>query len=66
MEKKKRTGWAYSPAKIYRELKMVEWPGVKSLLSSSLLVIVFTFAFGFYFFLCELLSTGLIRALVNL
>lgn len=58
-EKKEKKGWAYSPANVMRELKKVKWPSVKQLSKDSLLVIVFTLLFGLYFFVCEILSTGL-------
>ena len=64
-EKKKKKGWAYSPANVMRELKKVKWPSVKQLSKDSLLVIVFTLLFGLYFFVCEILSTGLVSKIVG-
>lgn len=48
-----------------RELKKVKWPSVKQLSKDSLLVIVFTLLFGLYFFVCEILSTGLVSKIVG-
>ena len=64
-EKKEKKGWAYSPANVMRELKKVNWPSVKQLSKDSLLVIVFTLLFGLYFFVCEILSTGLVSKIVG-
>ena len=64
-EKKEKKGWAYSPANVMRELKKVKWPSVKQLSKDSLLVIVFTLLFGLYFFVCEILSTGLVSNIVG-
>ena len=64
-EKKEKKGWAYSPASVMRELKQVKWPSVKQLSKDSLLVIVFTLLFGLYFFVCEILSTGLVSKIVG-
>ena len=50
-EKKERT---YSPSKVFKEL-----------MSSSALVIVFTVLFGLYFFVCEILSSGLVKMIVG-
>ena len=64
-EKNEKKGWAYSPANVMRELKKVKWPSVKQLSKDSLLVIVFTLLFGLYFFVCEILSTGLVSKIVG-
>ena len=61
-EKKERT---YSPSKVFKELKTVKWPTFKELMSSSGLVIVFTVLFGLYFFVCEILSSGLVKMIVG-
>ena len=61
-EKKERT---YSPSKVFKELKTVKWPTFKELMSSSGLVIVFTVLFGLYFFVCEFLSSGLVKMIVG-
>lgn len=61
-EKKERT---YSPSKVFKELKTVKWPTFKELMSSSGLVIVFTVLFGLYFFVCEVLSSGLVKMIVG-
>ena len=61
-EKKERT---YSPSKVFKELKTVKWPTFKELMSSSALVIVFTVLFGLYFFVCEILSSGLVKMIVG-
>ena len=61
-EKKER---AYTPAKVFAELKNVEWPGFKGLCKTSTLVIVFTLLFGVYFFICELAASGLIKLILN-
>lgn len=61
-EKKERT---YSPSKVFKELKAVKWPTFKELMSSSGLVIVFTVLFGLYFFVCEFLSSGLVKMIVG-
>ena len=61
-EKKERT---YSPSKVFKELKTVKWPTFKELISSSGLVIVFTVLFGLYFFVCEFLSSGLVKMIVG-
>ena len=55
-EKKERT---YSPSKVFKELKTVKWPTFKELMSSSGLV------FGLYFFVCEVLSSGLVKMIVG-
>ncbi len=60
--KKERT---YSPSKVFKELKNVKWPSFKELMSSSGLVIVFTVLFGLYFFVCEVLSSGLVKMIVG-
>lgn len=62
---KNKKGWAYSPANVMRELKKVKWPSVKQLSKDSLLVIVFTVLFGLYFFVCELLSTGIVSRIIG-
>ena len=59
-EKKERT---YS--QVFKELKTVKWPTFKELMSSSALVIVFTVLFGLYFFVCEILSSGLVKMIVG-
>ena len=61
-EKKERV---YSPKGIFQELKQVEWPGFKTLMKSSGLVIVFTLLFGLYFFICQLLASGLLQVIVG-
>lgn len=61
-EKKERT---YSPKLVFKELKTVKWPTFKELMSSSGLVIVFTVLFGLYFFVCELVSSGLVKMIVG-
>ena len=48
-EKKERT---YSPSKVFKELKTVKWPTFKVL-------------FGLYFFVCEILSSGLVKMIVG-
>ena len=64
-EKKERNERTYSPKGIWRELKQVEWPGFKGLMKSSGLVILFTLLFGFYFFICELVASGLLKVIVG-
>lgn len=61
-EKKDRV---YSPAGVIRELKTVKWPTFKELMSTSGMVILFTLLFGVYFFICELLASGLISFIVK-
>ena len=61
-EKKDRV---YSPAGVIRELKTVKWPTFKELMSTSGMVILFTLLFGVYFFICELLASGLINCIVK-
>ena len=61
-EKKDRV---YSPAGVIRELKTVKWPPFKELMSTSGMVILFTLLFGVYFFICELLASGLINFIVK-
>ncbi len=61
-EKKERV---YSPKKIFEELKTVNWPSFKGLMSSSALVISFTILFGVYFFICELLASNLVKLIVG-
>lgn len=61
-EKKDRV---YSPAGVIRELKTVKWPIFKELMSTSGMVILFTVLFGVYFFICELLASGLINFIVK-
>ncbi|MBP3853341.1 MAG: preprotein translocase subunit SecE [Erysipelotrichaceae bacterium] len=50
---------------LFQELAKVRWPSFKELMSTSFLVIAFTVLFGLYFFLCELLATGLITRIVG-
>lgn len=64
-EKKEKKDRTYSPKGIIRELKQVQWPGFKGLLKSSGLVILFTLLFGLYFFICEILASGLIQVIVG-
>lgn len=61
-EKKDRV---YSPAGVIRELKTVKWPTFKELMSTSGMVILFTLLFGVYFFICELVASGLINFFVK-
>lgn len=61
-EKKNRV---YSPAGVIRELKTVKWPTFKELMSTSGMVILFTLLFGVYFFICELVASGLINFIVK-
>lgn len=61
-EKKDRV---YSPAGVIRELKTVKWPTFKELMSTSGMVILFTLLFGVYFFICELVASGLINFIVK-
>ena len=61
-EKKDRV---YSPAGVIRELKTVKWPTFKELMSTSGMVILFTVLFGVYFFICELVASGLINFIVK-
>lgn len=61
-EKKDRV---YSPPGVIRELKTVKWPTFKELMSTSGMVILFTLLFGVYFFICELLASGLINFIVK-
>lgn len=61
-EKKDRV---YSPAGVIRELKSVKWPTFKELMSTSGMVILFTVLFGVYFFICELVASGLINFIVK-
>ena len=55
----------YSPAGVTRELKTVKWPTFKELMSTSGMVILFTLLFGVYFFICELVASGLINFIVK-
>lgn len=61
-EKKDRV---YSPGGVIRELKTVKWPTFKELMSTSGMVILFTVLFGVYFFICELVASGLINFIVK-
>lgn len=65
MEKEMKDA-TYSPKAVIAELKKVQWPSFKGLMSSSALVIVFTLLFGFYFFLCEMAASGLVSWIVSL
>ncbi|UNT95911.1 preprotein translocase subunit SecE [Allobaculum mucilyticum] len=56
----------YSPKAIWSELKKVKWPTFKELMQSSGLVILFTFLFGLYFFICEVCASGLISWIVSI
>ncbi len=62
---KEKKEMVYSPSGVMSELKTVEWPSFKELMKSSGLVIVFTLLFGVYFFVCELVATGLINFIVG-
>lgn len=64
-EKEKRE-WTYSPKAIFQELRKVQWPTFKQLMSTSGLVIVFTLLFGVYFFICELAASSLVSWIVSL
>ncbi len=48
----------FSISGIYKEIKRIRWPKPKDLLSSSITVIFFTFLFGVFFLLCELIASG--------
>lgn len=62
---KEKKDLVYSPKAVMSELKTVEWPSFKGLMQSSGLVIIFTLLFGLYFFICELVATGLINFIVG-
>ena len=48
----------FSISGIRKEIKRIRWPHGKDLFSSSLTVIVFTFLFGTFFLICELVASG--------
>lgn len=54
-----------TPGNLFQELRKVQWPSFKELMSTSFLVIMFTLLFGLYFFACELLATTLIAKIVG-
>ncbi|MGM9960865.1 MAG: preprotein translocase subunit SecE [Allobaculum sp.] len=56
----------FAPKAVIAELKKVQWPTFKNLMSSSALVIVFTLLFGFYFFICEIAASGLVSWILSL
>lgn len=55
----------FSPKLVWAELKKVQWPSFKELMSTSGLVIVFTLLFGVYFYICELAASGLVSWIVS-
>ncbi len=65
MSKAKRD-WTFAPGAVMAELKKVQWPSFKQLMSTSGLVIVFTVLFALYFFICEVLASGFVSWFVSL
>lgn len=58
--------WTYSPKAIFQELRKVEWPSFKKLMTVSMQVIIFTLIFGLYFFICEMAASSLVSWIVSL
>lgn len=56
----------FNPKAVWQELKKVQWPSFKELISSSWMVIVFTVLFGLYFYVCELAASALVSWIVSL
>lgn len=56
----------YAPKAVIAELKKVQWPSFKTLMSQSGLVIMFTLIFGLYFFICELAASSLVSWIVSM
>lgn len=48
----------FSIAGIQSEIKRIRWPKLSDLTKNSLIVIVFTVAFGLFFVVCELIASG--------
>ncbi|MBB5183645.1 preprotein translocase subunit SecE [Catenisphaera adipataccumulans] len=61
----KLTKRVYQIRQVRGELRRVQWPSFGQLMKSSSLVIVFTILFGLYFFLCELLANGMLKAILG-
>lgn len=62
---KEKTEATYSPRGIWQELKRVQWPTFKELMSSSWSVIAFTALFALYFFICEMAAGSLVQWIVS-
>ena len=48
---------------IIKEIKKIRWPSKADLFTNSVQVIVFTFFFGVFFFLCQIVVSEFLRLL---
>lgn len=48
---------------IMKEIKKIRWPGKSDLATNAVQVIVFTFFFGAFFFLCHAVASQFLRIL---
>lgn len=48
---------------VLKEVKKIRWPGKEDLVSNSVQVLVFTLAFGVFFFLCQVIASQFLRLL---
>ena len=53
----------FKPADVLKEVKRVRWPKFSELMSNTLKVLVFGFAFGLFFVLCNLVISRLLLLL---
>jgi preprotein translocase subunit SecE len=47
------------------EMKRVTWPSKQEIYGTTVMVIATTFAFGFYFWICDSVFSVLVRRLLN-
>jgi len=52
-------------ADVRAEMKRVTWPGKQEVYSTTVMVIITTFLFGFYFMLCDQAFSHLISFVLN-
>lgn len=53
----------FSLSAVIKEIKKIRWQNKSDLVNNSIQVIFFTFAFGLFFFLCQLVISQLLRLL---
>jgi len=51
----------FSFSGIIEEIKKIHWPSKKELFTNSVQVVIFTFAFGLFFFVCQLIISELLN-----
>jgi len=47
------------------EMKRVTWPGKQEIYGTTLMVILTTFLFGFYFWICDLVFRGIVSKVLR-